>query len=138
MTFQFDRKTISAVDPVRGITVVQSTKFYDINDRYFFIYRDATLEFEFSAMQREEKRIVMIKSALEEKALAVQSLILEPSLKKGFTKALKGQPLNSQAYTTLKNDVVEAMFALATWGGDLLSFVPDYEVVFIQDLADLK
>jgi hypothetical protein len=65
-------------------------------------------------------------------------LILEPTLKAGFAQASRSKVSSSEAYEQLKRDVSEGLFVLLTWGGDLLPFVPDYKIAFIQDLSDAQ
>lgn len=130
MAFQFDEKTISAFDSEKNIRIRRSGTFYDISDEFFFIYAGPDLKFEFSVAVRKEPRRVMIRGRLTEKMMTVANIIIEPSLKSGLAKATHGRTLDTCAYETIKSDVAAGMFVLSTWGGSLLSFVPDYRIEF--------
>jgi hypothetical protein len=138
MAFELDKKTLSAVDLATGISLRMSTKFYDIADAFFYIYKSPDIEFEFSVAEKRERRTILIKGTPSERKQAVAGLILEPTLKAGFARASHSNAVSSKAYEQLKRDVSEGMFVLLTWGGDLLRFVPDYKIAFIQDLSDVQ
>lgn len=138
MVFQFDKKTISVVDSENEIRIRRSTVFYDVADQFFFIYQGHGIQFEFSMVEKRERRNILIKGQPSEYMVQVATLIVEPSLRAGLKKALGSQDLDQKLYETIKGEVSAGMFSLSTWGGDLLSFVPDYQVSFIQSLSDTK
>jgi hypothetical protein len=137
MAFEYDRRTTSAFDSEKNIRIGWSTKFYDITEESFFVYRGPDLEFEFSAIQRREKRNTMVKGQLKEKLLPVATCILEPSLWAGLAKASQGKLPERKVCEAVKNDILAGMFVLETRGGQLLSFVSDYRVKFSQSPADI-
>ncbi|WP_061531851.1 hypothetical protein [Collimonas arenae] len=132
MAFQYDQKTISAVDTEKNIRIRGSTKFYDIADEFFFVYKSPNLEFEFSATELREKRSLLVNGQLVESLVATACFIVEPSIRKGLTNALRGETIDQKNYEDIKNDVVVGMFTLSTRGGKLLSTVPDYRVEFVK------
>ena len=79
---------------------------------------------------RREPRRVMIRGRVTERMMTVASIIIEPSLKSGLAQATHGRTLDLCAYETIKSDVSAGMYVLSTWGGSLLSFVPDYRIEF--------
>jgi hypothetical protein len=130
MAFEFDKNTLSAFDPKKNVRIRRSGKFYDIADEFFYIYEGPNANFEFCIVERREFRKVVIKGIPTERKIQVASFIVESSLKAGLAKTTKGQPPDGDAYEAIKSDVSKGLFVVLTWGGDLLSWVPDYRIEF--------
>lgn len=138
MAFEFDKKTLSAFDSKRNVRISRSGKFYDIADEFFYDYEGPNINFEFSAVERRESREVVIKGIPTERKMQVASFIVESSLKAGLAKATNGQLPKGDAYEAIKSEVLTGLFVLLTWGGELLSWVPDYRIEFAWTLPRLK
>ncbi len=116
-----------------------SNKFRDTgpSDGFLFIYEGPEGKFEFLVWEKRESRKTLIKGLPTERMMVVGGLILEPSL---FSWAQRlGLGINiveAKGIDKIKKTVLEGIFCLFTSGGDLLPFVPDFYVQFIQHKPD--
>jgi hypothetical protein len=136
MAFQFDRRTLKAVDAENGIEISRRPDVFTdlVPEKFFYIYKGPDIRFEFCVVPKMEWRTVLIKGKPTEYELEVATLIVEFSLIAGLEKALRCQNIDNKFYERIKTEVSAGMFVMSTWGGDLLSFVPDFQVIFIPSI----
>ena len=132
MIFNFDEKTISAISLDGEIVIRRSSKFYDTAGEYFYVYKGRGIEFEFCAVEKREMRNIVVKGKHVEQMMSVASFVKEPSLKEGLRAAGHGY-IDQETYNEIKSEILSGMFSMLTWGGRLLSFVPDYKIELSHD-----
>ena len=132
MSFVYDRKTRTAIDNDRGITIRKAlVKPSDADPIiYKFEYTSPDLTFEFGAISHEENRKFFKDGKEIERHVAVSIDVIEGTL--GRTKPAS-QPLSPEKISEVKETIKEGMFALCAQRDlkDDSLLVPEFKVNFI-------
>lgn len=132
--FRYDKKTMSAVDSDRGVTITRSLAFRDTSDHFiYYIYNSRKYKFEFSVSQRKEMRRVVAKDgAAEERMVAVASQVRESVVRNILGKLSGTGSVDMIEFELIKSDISEALLLLDTFNGLYLRISPNYRVEFIK------
>lgn len=132
--FRYDKKTMSAVDSDRGVTITRSLAFRDASDNFiYYIYSSLKYKFEFSVSQRKEMRRVVAKNGTEEERMvAVASQVRESIVRNILDKLSDAGSVDLNEPELIKSDISEALLLLDTFNGLYLRISPNYRVEFIK------
>jgi hypothetical protein len=136
MGFVYEKRR--AIDHERGITIELSHRFTDTFPELPYTYSGNGMEFVFFAIAKEEPRQWLFKGVWSERKLPVIVYILEDSLPRNLRPLAAKNPERDAKYASIKEDIRDGMFTLWTWGGKLLSAVPEFKVEFAKSIPDVK